>query len=95
MKNKSSNQTPSVATLNFAKSHGYKYVGNGWFLPVEPVLTIGEFKRIHDFSIHERINLRSDMQGLCKKHSVHIMSYFKKRWFENHIYGRFLVDNKV
>lgn len=89
------NETPSQRRLDFAKNHGYKYVGNGWFLPVEPVLTIGEFKRITDFTINERINLKRDMSGLCAKHSVYIMVYILKRVKKNHIYGRFLVNNKV
>lgn len=87
--------TPGVRRLHFARSHGYKYVGNGWFLPIEPVLTIGQFKRINDMSIHERINLASSMEGLCRKHSVHIMTYIYKRWKERRVYGRFLIENKV
>lgn len=88
-------ETPSVKRLKFAADHGYHYVGNGWFLPIKSVGTIGEFKRIYNFSVHERINLRFQMVGLCRKHAVHVMTYFTKRWKENHIYGRFLIDNKV
>lgn len=88
-------ETPSTIRMQFANSHGYKYVGNGLFMPVDQIATIGDFKRVHNFNVHERINLRADMEGLCRKHSVHIMVYMLKRWKENHIYGRFLVNNKV
>lgn len=86
--------TPSVQRLKFAKSHGYIYVGNGWFRPTCTPVTIGEMKRIDTMSIHEIINLKSFILPLAVHHSIHIMVYIQKRKTQSDYYTRSLYEKQ-
>lgn len=57
--------------IKFAKKHGYKYAGNGWFIYNRPSVNfLLYYKCVSLMSINERINLRSNMLHHCRKYNV-------------------------
>lgn len=81
-----SNLTPSVQRLKFAKEHGYKYVGNGWFESVNTMPFLQMCRTVNSMTVHQKINLRHNFKPTCTKFEVFVSKWFYLRTKSEDIY---------
>lgn len=91
--------TVTPERIKFAKKHGYKYVGNGCFLPkphpmhnVNLLYSKGLIKPVSALTVHERINLRSNMSKLCRAYNCFVIFWFRLRLKGNDFYAAEFFD---